>query len=66
MNALDVDLKITTSVNSALHMEKKCAKCFKLHHYARVCKSKPEKQIHILMKTAVLEMMIFMLAALRL
>ena len=25
---------------------KKCAKCFKLHHYARVCKSKPEKQVH--------------------
>ena len=24
----------------------KCAKCFKLHHYARVCKSKLEKQVH--------------------
>ena len=25
---------------------KKCSKCFKLHHFARVCKSKPEKEVN--------------------
>lgn len=25
---------------------KKCSKCFKLDHFARVCKSKPEKELN--------------------
>ena len=66
MNALDVDLKIMTRVNSALHMEKHVQNVSSFTIMQGFASLSQKNRYIMLMKTAVLVMMIFMLAALRL
>ena len=61
-----MDLKIMTSVNSTLHMEKNVQNVSSFTIMLGFASLSQKNRYIMLMKTAVLVMMIFMLAALRL